>query len=83
MRLNIYSIKDQKAEVYGQPFYQSADGEATRTLHQLTNDEKSMQYKYPDDYDLYRLGIYDDNTGLFIPETTPIHIAKASALKKV
>lgn len=73
----MYSIRDAKAEVYNSPFYQKTHGEAERNFRQLIHDEKSMVAKYPEDYDLYYLGEYDDNTGLIKALDTPQHVAKA------
>lgn len=73
----IYSIRDQKSEVFNTPFYQSTHGEAERNFHHLCNDQKSTIAQYPSDFDLYYLGEYDDNTGQFSGLDTPQHIAKA------
>lgn len=83
MTLKIYSIRDQKAEIFNAPFYQKTHGEAERNFQELVNDEKSTVNKYPDDFDLYYLGEYDDNTGKFKTLDTPQHMMKAVQLKKM
>lgn len=82
MELKIYSIRDSKGELYNQPFYQKTHGEAERTFRELTNDEKSMVSKYPDDFDLYFLGSFNDANGTFEVLDTPQHIVKAISLKQ-
>lgn len=77
MTLKIFSIRDSKAEVFNTPFFQKTHGEAERTFKELANDEKSMICKYPEDYDLYYLGEYNDQNGLISPLPTPQHITKA------
>lgn len=77
MQLKIYSIRDAKAEIYNVPFYKKTHGEAERDFAELCRDEKSMVSKYPEDYDLFFCGIYDDQTGLVESLKTPQHIAKA------
>lgn len=77
MILKIFSIRDQKSEVYNTPFYQKTHGEAERNFQQLVSDDKSTISKFPEDFDLYYLGEYDDNTGLTKSLDTPQHVAKA------
>lgn len=78
MILKAYAIRDSKAEMYNVPFFNKTHGEAERNFKQLVNDEKSMVHKYPDDYDLYHIGQYDDDKGVLIALSTPEHILKAS-----
>lgn len=77
MLLKAFSIRDAKAEIYNPPFFKKTMGEAERDFHQLCKDDKSMPAKYPEDYDLYHVGQYDDNNGKFEPLATPQHIVKA------
>jgi len=77
----MYSIRDSKGEIFHPPFFQKTHGEAERTFHKLTNDDKSSMFLYPEDYDLYYIGEYDDNTGKLESLDTPHHIQKAVSLK--
>lgn len=73
----VYSIRDAKAEYFTPPFYKKTHGEAERDFRTLVKDEKSTVNKYPDDYDLYYLGEYNDETGVIKSLDTPQHILKA------
>nr|AVQ10164.1 nonstructural protein [Gokushovirinae environmental samples] len=77
MRLKIFTIRDSKGETYNTPFFQKTHGEAERNFRELVKDEKSMVAKYPDDFDLYYLGEYDDTNGNIISLETPQHMVKA------
>ena len=77
MILKMYSIRDQKAEVFNTPFYMKTHGEAERNFAKATGDEKTMIHQYPKDFDLYYLGEYDDSKGKFTPIEAPQHIASA------
>lgn len=79
--MKIFSIRDGKAECYYPPFFKKSMGEAERDFTELTRDEKSMVAKYPEDFDLYYLGDYNDLTGQIKPLDTPQHIVKAVQLK--
>lgn len=82
MILKVYSIRDQKGEIFNTPFFKKTHGEAERDFRSLVGDEKSFVNKYPEDFDLYYLGQYDDNTGKFDPIDTPQHIVKAVQFKE-
>lgn len=77
MELKMYSIRDSKTEVFSQPFFQKSHGEAERSFTQLLRDDKSTISQFPEDYDLYFHGIYDDQTGKLQALDTPQHIIKA------
>lgn len=81
MQLKAFSIRDAKSEVFNTPFFQKTHGEAERTFRQLVTNSESMPGKYPEDYDLYYLGEYDDQTGLLASLPTPQHLIKAVQLK--
>lgn len=81
MEHKIYSVRDAKAEVFGYPFYKKTHGEAERDFNTLCNDPKSTVFNFPDDFDLYYVGSYDDDTGKLTPLDTPQHIVKAVQLK--
>ena len=81
MLLKLFSIRDSKGEIYNTPFFNRTAGEAERNFKNLVNDEKSQISKYPEDYDLYYLGEYDDLNGKIKSLDTPSHIAKAVNLK--
>lgn len=80
MLTKVFAIRDAKAETFGPPFYQGTHGEAERSFRQLVNDEKSNVKPFPEDYDLYYLGEYDNISGKLFPIETPLHIVKAVQL---
>lgn len=82
MQLKIYSIRDAKAEIFNAPFYKNTHGEAERDFSMLVNEEKSKINKFPEDYDLYHLGSFDDQTGKAEWNDTPQHVTKAIQLVK-
>lgn len=81
MLLKAFSIRDTKAEVFNTPFFQKTHGEAERAFKRLTADQQSMIAQYPEDYDLYYIGEYDDQTGKLITIDSPQHLVKAVQLK--
>lgn len=77
MLLKMFSIRDSKGEIFNPPYYAKTHGEALRSFKTLSNDPKSTINQYPEDFDLYFLGEYDDQTGKLKPNDTPQHIEKA------
>lgn len=73
----VFSIRDAKAEFFNSPFLQKTEGEAERTFTSLVNDNQSTLSKHPEDYDLYFVGEYDDNTGKYDLQEAPVHRIKA------
>jgi len=77
MKKKMYTTRDTKAEVYGNPFYMLTHGEAERTFKRMANDKDSMIGQHPTDYDLYYLGDFDPETGNIKLADSPQHITKA------
>lgn len=78
----MYSVHDSKAEIFHPPFFKHSHGEAERELTTLVNDNKSTISQYPEDYNLYFVGEYNDQSGVITALATPHHVAKAALLKK-
>lgn len=62
MKLNMYAIFDDKAKTFTQPIFRTQDGMASRDFATLVNDENSPFSKYPGDYTLFKIGVFDDGT---------------------
>lgn len=77
MILKVFSIRDAKGEVFHTPFFKRHHGEAERDFMALVRDPKSQLHQFPDDFDLYFIGEYDDQTGVFKSLDTPQHMMKA------
>lgn len=63
MKLNLYSIFDKKARTYNTPFYLLNDEIAKRTALDLVKDHTTTIAKHPQDFILFRIGEFDDQTG--------------------
>lgn len=77
----IFTIRDAKGEFYTQPFIKKTHGEAERDFRMLVNDEKSQINQFPEDYDLYYLGTFDDESGK-METSAPTHLIAARNLLK-
>lgn len=82
MILKVFSVYDSKVEVYLQPFFMRTKGEAIRGFSDLVNDETTQFSKYKEDYTLYELGSFHDDTGLFDMLSKPVSIGVALEFAK-
>ncbi len=66
MVLFIVAVRDIKADCFGQPNFVPNLGSAIRAFGDQCNDEKAgVLYTHPEDFELYKLGTYDDSNGSF------------------
>ena len=67
MKQIICTVKDRAADAYGRPMFVPSAGVALRSFSDEINrnNAENQLYNHPDDFDLYELGEFDDNTGLF------------------
>jgi len=63
----ICTVKDRAADAFGRPMFVPSTGVAIRSFSDEINrnNAENQLYNHPDDFDLYELGQFDDNTGLF------------------
>ena len=74
MVLKVYSVFDTKANCFNAPFFVSNDNLAKRNFVTLRDDPLSTVNKFPDDFQLFDLGSYDDLTGLIVSNSVPIRL---------
>lgn len=61
MKVNMYSVYDQKTLVYSKPHCAITDGQAIRDIMDAAEDKTSMLAKHPEDYVLVKIGAFDDS----------------------
>nr|QJB18885.1 MAG: nonstructural protein [Microvirus sp.] len=65
--LTIVSVKDRAVDAYNRPFYVPTLGAAIRSFTDEVNRKDSEMQSHPEDYDLYEMGTFCDQTGTFLP----------------
>lgn len=75
----VYAIWDRKSSFYRFPHFTRDEGSALRSFETAAMDEKTEVGKYPDDFDLARIGDFDENTGVLTP-VTPVTVVNAGEL---
>lgn len=80
--VKIYSVRDQYTG-YGQPFSCQSDAVAMRDFRVAVSVNKgSLMNASPKDFDLMRLGEYDPETGIIIPENVPVLVVSGISVAK-
>lgn len=74
---SVLAVYDDKAVAFAAPFFQQSDVLGIRAFVSAARDAESLLYKFPGDYALYKLGIYDDNTGRFENLDRPLQLMSA------
>jgi hypothetical protein len=82
-KLKVFTIRDDKLEQYNQPFFVPTIGAAERDFTDHANNNDSPLFKHPEDYTLFLLGEYDQETGKIEQEPTPKPLMKAIEVKDV
>lgn len=80
MKYKVVTVRDRAADLFGQPNFVLSLGVAIRSFGDnvkvpSTADRPNPLYDHADDFDLFLLAEYDDETGEFQNEERPKQIA--------
>lgn len=81
MKHLIVSIFDKATEAYMRPFTAQAEGQAVRMFEDEVLRPESEMHRHPEDYALFKIGKFDDNTGTIEP-ILPTCLRQAHEVKK-
>lgn len=67
MKLEIFAVRDRATDQFGNPMFLISQGQALRSFADEINRAAAdnQMYMHPDDFDLYYLGQFETNDGLF------------------
>lgn len=77
MKMQLFALRDTALEAYGAVMTYSATGQAVREFTDQVNDKQSQINKHPEDYMLFFLGTYDNDTGMILQPDQPKQMARA------
>lgn len=69
MKINMYSIKDTKLGKYCQPFVAPNNEISKRILHSTIKAGNNNIADYPEDFQLYKIGTFDEDTAELTTDT--------------
>lgn len=79
MDWTVFSICDGKAGSWLPPFFARSEGSAIRSLMNALSDVNSDFSKYPEDYTLYRIGTFNDDSGS-LDGYSPVAVVRCAVL---
>lgn len=67
MKLMIFCVHDYALDRYARPVYVATEAAAVRSFRDECTRAapENEMYRHPADFNLYRLGVFDDEKGLF------------------
>nr|WAE43581.1 MAG: nonstructural protein [Microviridae sp.] len=76
----LYSIYDKVSGSFMQPVSVPTDGVAVRSCRDSLAQQNSPFRAHPADYELYKLGSWDDTTGTLVSLSVPELVVKLASL---
>lgn len=67
MNMQMFAILDAVAQHHTQPFCSTNSATASREFANTINEKGTKFFTNPEDYSLYHIGQYDQDTGVLIP----------------
>lgn len=82
--MQVYTVKDKVAEIHNTPFFQISHAVALRAFRESCLDDRdgNLLNSNPQDFELYYIGTYDDETGLVTSLNTPELLASGEKFKR-
>lgn len=76
----VYAVQDAKSGMFNAPIFLLSDGEALRAFMDACREgSDSLLSKYPEDFNLFFIGTYDENEGILKGEV-PFHLGNGAVL---
>lgn len=83
MKSMVFSIFDTKAGIYASPFFMLNQAMAMRGFADMAKSPDANVSKHPEDYVLYKIGEYDDETAELKATLPPENLGHASMFANV
>ena len=80
MKHVICSVYDKAVDAYMRPFFCKTEGEAVRMFEDICLDDTQPLGKHPEDYSLYRIGVFDDHSAV-LESCDPVCLRRAHEIE--
>lgn len=80
MKLKVYSVYDKKTRLYHPPSYCHNQEHAMRMFFQVMKGAGDTMSLYPEDFQIWELGTFDDSTGYIEVTKNPLLICEVMDL---
>lgn len=85
MVFDLFSVHDVKASIFMSPFVARSSIDACRQIMASFSRPEMLETpvgRYPEDFRLYRIGLFDDADGLLKPISPPALVAEVLSLRE-
>lgn len=76
--MKVFSVYDNKASVWMQPFFCLAVGQAIRAFADEARRSDSLIGRHPADYVLFMIGDFEEFSGRLVPAPVPVNLGMGS-----
>lgn len=83
MKTKLFSVRDSKSEAYLPPLNFRSRGEAIRAFSASANDVNHNFNRYAEDFFMFEIGEFDDETGFISVHAQPIALGSAVDFKNI
>lgn len=83
MKSKLFCVRDQKIGSFAEPFSSPTADAAMRALKQAVEAQTSDVGRYPEDFDLYEIAVFNPESGTLEAYSQPKHLTSALAFKRV
>ena len=80
MELEALTIRDAKGDASMNPMFFQSIAQGIRSFEDACNDGNSDFGKHPEDYALFKVGTFNQRTGVLSALDTPLHVANGADL---
>ena len=83
MKMQMFSVYDTASGLFARPIFAQSRGIAIRSFSDEVNRQAADNtlYQHPEDFQLFHLGVYDDQTGVCESLDKPLRVVTASEVK--
>ena len=78
----VFAVYDSKVEAYLSPFIMQTRGQALRAFTDTVNDPNTNFFKHPEDYTLFEIGDWDEQSGSYVMHPAKTSLGVAIEFKK-
>lgn len=82
MKQLMYAVYDSKAKAFCRPFFAAVEAVALRAFEGGANDPENEIGRHPNDFSLFQVGEFDDDTGVVRPLEQHINFGLASQFRR-
>jgi activator of HSP90 ATPase len=83
MLINVYTIRDEKVSAYLRPFLAPTHELMRRSIASVLMDGEHEMAKFPRDFTIYEVGVFDDQTGLVNSHTVPKLVNSVESIRQM